>query len=157
MGMKVFTVLASFIYLIAAVSLVVLSLSIMAWSVYGAMIAIKSISSPVDKLLESVGAIIISIAVLDVAKYLVEEEVLKSKELRSPSEARRMITKIFVIISIAAGMEGLVYIFKTGNQDVTLLIYPAILILLSSLTIVCLGIFQKMSVAVEEIDIKEKG
>ena len=96
------------------------------------------------------GAIIISIAVLDVAKYLVEEEVLRNKELRLPSEARKTITKIFVIISIAAGMEGLVYIFKSGTKDLALLIYPAILIFLSSLSIVCLGIYQKLSISVEK-------
>ncbi|WP_305906468.1 hypothetical protein Q9L42_001065 [Methylomarinum sp. Ch1-1] len=122
----------------------------MAWSVYDAAMALKEFSLLITQILESVGAIIISIAVLDVAKYLVEEEVTRNKELRSPSEARKTITKIFVIISIAAGMEGLVYIFKAGNENIALLIYPALLILFSSLSIVCLGIYQKFSISVEE-------
>lgn len=139
------------IYLIAAVSLIFLSLSIMIWSIYEAVLSMKEFPISISNLLQSVGAIIISIAVLDVAKYLVEEEVLREKELRSPSEARKTITKIFVIISIASGMEGLVYIFKAGTIDMALLIYPALLILFSSISIVCLGIYQKLSIGVEEI------
>ena len=123
----------------------------MVWSIYEAIISLKEFSVSITKILESVGAIIISIAVLDVAKYLVEEEVIRNIELRSPAEARKTITKIFVIISIAAGMEGLVYIFKAGTSDITMLIYPALLILFSSLSIVCLGIYQKLSIAFEEL------
>ncbi|WP_031432196.1 hypothetical protein [Methylomarinum vadi] len=148
--MKFFESFASLMYLIAAVSLIVLSFSIMAWSIYDTIMALKKFSLLITQMLESVGAIIISIAVLDVAKYLIEEEVTRNKELRSPSEARKTITKIFVIISIAAGMEGLVYIFKAGNENIALLIYPALLIFFSSLSIVCLGIYQKLSVTVEE-------
>ncbi len=148
--MRIFEVLASFIYLIAAVGLTVLSFCIMAWSVYETVVALMDFSLLITQILESIGAIIISIAVLDVAKYLIEEEVTRNKELRSPSEARKTITKIFVIISIAAGMEGLVYIFKAGDQDISLLIYPGLLIFFSSLSIVCLGIYQKLSIDVEE-------
>ena len=148
---NLFSHFTSLLYLIAAVSLIFLSLTIMLWSIYEAIQSLSQLSEFITKLLQSVGAIIISIAVLDVAKYLVEEEVIRNKELRSPAEARKTITKIFVIISIAAGMEGLVYIFKAGTSDLTLLIYPALLILFSSLSIVCLGVYQKLSIAVEEM------
>ncbi len=148
---KLFIYFTSLIYLIAAISLIFLSLSIMAWSIYESILSLKEFSLSITKILQSVGTIIISIAVLDVAKYLVEEEVIRSKELRSPTEARKTITKIFVIISIAAGMEGLVYIFKAGTSDMTMLIYPSLLILFSSLSIVCLGIYQKLSLAVEQV------
>lgn len=148
--MRVIVLISTVMYMIAALSLFFLSFFIMIWSVYESVVALQAFSISISKLLESVGAIIISIAVLDVAKYLVEEEVFRRKELRLPSEARQTITKIFVIISIAAGMEGLVYIFKSGNLDLALLIYPSILIFLSSLSIVCLGIYQKLSITVEK-------
>ena len=138
-------------YLAAALSLIFLSFAIMAWSIYEVVMSLDHFKLPITRILQSEGAIIISIAVLDVAKYLVEEEVVRDKELRSPSEARKTITKIFVIISIAAGMEGLVYVFKAGTSDLQLLIYPSLLILFSSLSIVCLGIYQKFSISVEEV------
>jgi hypothetical protein len=124
----------------------------MGWSLYQPFMAIRSFNLSINILLDSVGAIVISIAVLDLSKYLIEEEVYRNKELRSPDEARKTVTKLFVITSIAAGMEGLVYIFKAGNKDLTLLVYPALLILLSSISIVCLGIYQKLSISVETID-----
>lgn len=148
---KIFVMTTSVIYLLAAIILIFLSLSIMLWSIYETIQSLKSFSISISRMLQAVGAIIISIAVLDVAKYLIEEEVIRNKELRSPSEARKTITKIFVIISIAAGMEGLVYIFKAGTGDLSMLIYPALLILFSSLSIVCLGIYQKFSITVESV------
>lgn len=149
--MKKFEILTTIMYLLAAIGLIVSSFTIMLLSFIDALQGLQTFSLTVTKVLESVGAIIISIAVLDVAKYLVEEEVIRSKELRSPSEARKTITKIFVIISIAAGMEGLVYIFKAGTESITLLIYPSLLIFFSSLAIISLGIYQRLSIAVEQV------
>lgn len=100
-------------------------------------------------ILQSVGAVIIAVAIVDVAQYMIEEEVFKEKELREPKEARKTITKIMVVISIAVSIEGLVYIFKAGTKDLTLLLYPAILIFVSSCSIIALGIYQKLSVSVE--------
>ena len=64
-----------------------------------------------------------------------------NKELRDPEEARRTITKIIVIITIAVSIEGLVYIFKAGTKDITLLLYPALLIVVSAILIVALGVY----------------
>jgi hypothetical protein len=50
---------------------------------------------------------------------MMEEEVFVNKQLRDPEEARRTITKIIVIITIAVSIEGLVYIFKAGTKDIS--------------------------------------
>ncbi len=100
-------------------------------------------------ILQSVGTVIISIAILDISKYLIEEEVFRNKELREPEEARRTLTKIMTIITIAVSVEGLVYIFKAGAEDLALLIYPALLILTAVLVIIGLGVYQKLSASVE--------
>lgn len=154
--MKLFSIFASIAYFTAAACLILIALSIMGWSLYQSYLAITDSSLSIYLSLEAVGALIIAIAVLDVAKYLVEEEVFRNKELRSPAEARKTITKLFVITSIATGMEGLVYIFKSGNQDVTLLFYPSLLILISSISIVCLGVYQRLSITVEDIEKRSK-
>ena len=108
------------------------------------------------QLLESIGAVVIAIAIIDVAQYMFEEEILRHKELRSPKEARMTLTKIFVIIAIAVCLEGLVYVFKAGKEDLTLLIYPAALIITAVLSMVGLGIYQKLSVRTEkEVSNKE--
>ena len=154
--MKIFTIFTSIIYFTAAACLILIALTILTWSVLHSYQSIAGDRFSIYSSLESVGAMIIAIAVLDVGKYLIEEEVFRNKELRSPAEARKTITKLFVITSIATGMEGLVYIFKSGSEDVSLLLFPASLILISSLSIVCLGIYQRMSIAVEAIEQKLK-
>lgn len=81
---------------------------------------------------------------------MIEEEVFMSKELRDPREARRTLTKIIVIITIAVSIEGLVYIFKAGTENMALLIYPAGLLFVSAILIVSLGVYQKLSATIEQ-------
>ena len=161
---SVFQIISTIIYLFAAITLTVISLMIMGWSVYEIIInfpvrdqlipPILQSGNFIPLMLQSVGSIIIAAAIIDVAKYMIEEEVFLNKELREPAEARKTITKIMVIISIAVSIEGLVYVFKAGTKDVTLLLYPASLIVVSALLIVGLGVYQKLSVTIEREDKK---
>ncbi len=151
---RIFESVSTIIYLFAAITLTCLSLVIMAWSIYEVVSTAPTKGEFIPIILQSVGTIIISAAIIDVAKYMIEEEVFINKELRDPEEARRTITKIMVIISIAVSIEGLVYIFKAGTKDISLLPYPAFLIIVSVFLIVGLGIYQKLSVTVEK-EIKE--
>jgi hypothetical protein len=148
---KIFNVLSASIYLFAALALISISLMIMGWSVYEVVTNVPVKGEFIPLMLQSVGSIIISAAIIDVAKYMIEEEVFMNKELRDPEEARKTITKIMVIISIAVSIEGLVYVFKAGTKDVTLLLYPASLIVVSVFLIVGLGIYQKLSVTIEKV------
>lgn len=156
MDRHIFERLFTVIYLLAATSLAGMALLIMAWSIYEvfehALTALNHEKQFITIMLQSVGAIIIAVAILDVAKYMVEEEVFRNKELRSAREARQTLTKIMVIVAIAVSIEGLVYIFKAGALDIRLLVYPALLILTAVVLIVGLGFYQKLSVGAEEHD-----
>jgi hypothetical protein len=101
-------------------------------------------------LLRGVGYIVIAIAVFEVAKYLIEEEVVREREMRSPGEARRSLTKFISTISIAVFLEGLVTVFRVSHENVTLLIYPAALLLTAIALILGLGVFQRLSAATEQ-------
>lgn len=145
-----------YVYLVAAVALASMALIMMVWSIYEVWHEIFNKSVGEDKfistMLRSVGAIIIAVAIVDVAKYMIEEEVLEHKEKRTPKEIRETLTKVLIIVTIAVGIEGLIYIFKAGAKDITLLVYPAILILTSIIMIVGLGVYQKLSVAAEKME-----
>jgi hypothetical protein len=99
--------------------------------------------------LRGVGYIVIAIAVFEVAKYLVEEEVMRGREMRSPGEARRSLTKFISTISIAVFLEALVTVFRVSHTNVADLIYPAILLLTATAMIIGLGVFQRLSATVE--------
>lgn len=102
-----------------------------------------------DAVLRGVGYIVIAIAVFEVAKYLVEEEVMRGREMRSPGEARRSLTKFISTISIAVFLEALVTVFRVSHTNVAELIYPAILLLTATAMIIGLGVFQRLSATVE--------
>ncbi|MFT6908987.1 MAG: hypothetical protein ACJAS1_005694 [Oleiphilaceae bacterium] len=149
---KLFNTIFAGVHLFAAIVLIILSLIIMVWSVYEVVSGIKDQAGFIPLMLQSVAAIIIAAAIIDVAQYMMEEEVFKDKELRDPKEARRTITKIIVIITIAVSIEGLVFIFKAGTKDVSLLLYPGLLIIVSAILIVALGVYQKLSATIEKTE-----
>ena len=140
---------ANIIYAFLSMALIFISLGMVGYSFWEIWIAIKTQTDILDKLLDAIGFIVISMAVFDVAKYLLEEEVLRDRELRSPGEARETLTKFMVIISIAVSLEALVFIFQAGKHHMPLLIYPTILMFVSVCLVVGLGIYQKLSREVE--------
>lgn len=146
---KIFVFLLNSIHLFAALLLIIMSLLIMGWAVYEVIASIPLKGEFIPRMLQSVGAIVISAAIIDVAQYMIEEEVFMNKELRDPREARRTLTKIIVIITIAVSIEGLVYIFKAGTESMALLLYPAFLLFVSAILIVALGVYQKLSATIE--------
>ena len=157
---KVFAFVTTISYLFSAVILFGMALLIMGWSVYEVALHFNSPGLGrgefILMMLQSVGTIVIAVAIINIAKYMIEEEVYRDKDMRSSVEARETMTKIIIIISIAVGIEGLVYIFKAGAQDITLLLYPSALLLVSVLLIVGLGIYQKLSIAVEYSEVHKK-
>ncbi|WP_446008745.1 general glycosylation pathway protein [Candidatus Electrothrix sp.] len=96
-------------------------------------------------LLDAVGFIVIGMAVFDVSKFLLEEEVIKSHEEITPATEKAMLSKFLVIIAIAVSLEALVFIFNAGKEDIALLIYPAFLLVTVSLLIISLGLYHKMT------------
>lgn len=101
-------------------------------------------------ILRGVGYMVIAIAVFEVAKYFVEEEVVRRRQMRTPTDARRSLTNFISTISIAVFLEGLVIVFYVSQEDVSGLIYPSILLLTATAMILGLGLYQRLSVSVEE-------
>jgi len=97
-------------------------------------------------LMSGVGLLIVSLAIADVAKFVVEENVVGERELRSPGEARRSMTKFMTIIIIALSLEAVVGIFEAGREkNFPELIYPAAVMAVAVLALVGLGAFQFLS------------
>ena len=110
-----------------------------------------------DALLASIGYVVISLAVFDVAKYFIEEEVIRGREMRNPAEARRSLTKFISTISIAVFIEGLVTVFRASKDDFERLLYPTVLLLTAIVIVVGLGVFQRLSAEVErQVEAKDR-
>ena len=140
---------------------VVLMLIALALSFYSAALIVGALSGPWAQagtgLLESIGYVVIAMAVFDVAKYFIEEEVIRGREMRLASEARRSLTKFISTIAIAVFIEGLVMVFREGGQDVAMILYPATILLMGVVIILGLGLYQRLSADVEvQVDAKDR-
>jgi hypothetical protein len=145
------TLITRAVFAAASLLLLLLALALVGVGLREAIGAFTSATdSAADAVLDTLGYVIVAIAVFDVAKYLFEDEVRRGSEKRSAAEARRSLTKFLSTIIIALFLEGLVLVFKTAREDVALMGYPAALIAVSVLVLVGLGVFQRLSATVEE-------
>ena len=138
-GSKVF-------YVAAAALLVGLSLTLLgvaAWQLTAAPFG----RDLLHHVLESISLVTIAIAVFEVARYLVEEELIRERQLRSVLEARRSLTKFFTIVIIVVSLEGIVLVFETKLERVADLVYPTGLMIVAVAAMVGLGVFQWLSAA----------
>jgi hypothetical protein len=139
----------------------VLMLIALALSIFSAALILAAIKGPWGEagagLLESIGYVVIAMAVFDVAKYFVEEEVIRGREMRLASEARRSLTKFVSTIAIAVFIEGLVLVFRQSGNDIGLILYPVTILLTGILIILGLGVYQRLSAAVEgQVEAQDK-
>ena len=87
----------------------------------------------------------------NVAKYILEEEVVRERELRKVSEVRRSLTRFTATVLIAVFLEAIVLIFKVADDDISLTVYPALLLFAGVGMLLALGAFQRMAVNVERV------
>jgi hypothetical protein len=139
----------SFMYILASAALLIISVLLISFGLWEVGYAIYHQQPYIDASLDAIGLIVISMAVFDIAKYLYDEQVVRDLQLRSPGEARETLTKFLVIIIIAVTLEALVFIFRTGTNNMKELIYPTGLLVASVLLVVGLGWYQKLSTGVE--------
>ncbi|MCB4770205.1 GNAT family acetyltransferase [Ancylobacter sp. Lp-2] len=110
-----------------------------------------------EALLNIVGYLIVAIALFDVAKYFFEEEVPAGREKRTAADARRGLTKFLSTIIIAIFLEALVLLFETAREEISQVIYPALLVGIGCVALVSLGLFQRFSASVERQVGPERG
>jgi hypothetical protein len=108
-------------------------------------------------LLGAIGYIVIAIAVFDVAKFLMEEEVFEPREKREAGEARRSLTRFISTIAVAVFLESLVTVFRVSNDRISEMLYPTLLLVAGTLLVLGLGVYQRLSVTVErQVDAAEE-
>jgi hypothetical protein len=140
--------LGRIMFAIAAAFLLLLAATLTFYAAYQVWNAIATADQALSSgdfgytIIDSVGYVVIAIAIIDVTKHLFEEEVLEWKELTSDSSFRRNFSKFISIISIAIFLEGLVLVFKVTQDDIKLLVYPVLLLLVGVAMTVGLSVFQ---------------
>lgn len=135
------------VYGLISLSLCVISLTMMGVALWDIWVSLHEKTLLVTALLDAIGLIVIGMAVFDVSKFLLEEEVYKSDDIQSLAKERGTLLKFLVIISIAVSLEALVFIFDAGKKDITMLVYPTFLLIAAVLLVISLGVYQKLTQA----------
>ena len=149
--MKVFQLIARAVFSVISLVLMILAGGLIVyagmqlWEVFGA-----PESDIGSSLLDAVGYTVIAIAVFEVAKYILEEEVLDPTEMRHTGEARRSMTKFISTIAIAVFLEALVTVFAASKErQMEQMLYPTLLLFGGIALVVGLGVYQRLSVSAE--------
>ncbi len=137
------------LYLFASLTLILAAFSLAGKAFYEIYDHVLIKGEITKDILNAVTYTVIAIAVCDVGRYLVEEEVEHEKRLRSPSEARKTVTRFMVVISIALSLEGLVGVFEASNRNMNGVLYPISIVMCSIFVLIGLGIYQRLSVKTE--------
>ena len=133
------------VYGLISLSLGLISLTMMAVALWNIWVSVHEKTLLVKALLDAIGLIVIGMAVFDVSKFLLEEEVFHSTGAKSPEHQRETLLKFLIIIAIAVSLEALVFVFDAGKKDITNLIYPTFLLIAAVLLVVGLGIYQNLT------------
>ncbi len=141
---KLYSRLAGAYFFVATIALMLLAFAFLVIAIWDVSVGFFS-GSFVSGALSGVSLLVIGFAVIETAKFIAEEEILRNRELRSSTESRRSITKFVTIIVIAASLEALVMVFKATREDISLAIYPAVLFVAAMFGLVALGIYQWLS------------
>ena len=144
------------LYLTVAATLLLIALTMIGYALWEVWLSFNGNVQIMEKLLTAIGVAVISLALFDVSKYLVEEEVLREKSLvRNLEDTKRSLTKFMTIIAIAVCMEALVFIFEAGKNDVQTLFYPILLLVSGVFVVIGLGVYLRISAGVERQERKE--
>jgi hypothetical protein len=154
---KMMETLSRATFAVASVTLMLLALALVG---FGAFELVSALSQDWHEggnaILTAIGYVVIALAVFDVAKYFVEEEVLRNRLLVTTSDVRRSLTKFISTIAIAVFIEGLVIVFQVSKHDVDKMPYPTALLATAILIVLGLGAYQRLNVEVErQVDRKD--
>ena len=144
-GMALLASGSKLFYAAAAFALASFAVALLAIAAYRLVAAASRDWNILHQTLECIGLVTIAIAVFEVGKFMVEEELIRERQLRSVLEARRSLTKFLTIVIITLSLEGLVLVFETKLEHVAELIYPTALLMVAVLAVVGLGVFQRLT------------
>jgi hypothetical protein len=148
---KIFRALNVFMSSLVGVSLLLLAFGLLAASLTGAIVDVFGGEFQIYSLLNRISGVVISVAVLDLGKFILEEEIVRGRDLRSTVEMRQSVTKFMTIILIAISLEALVMVFKVStSDDFSVIVYPAILLTVTVFALIAIGLFQLMTRTAEQ-------
>ena len=150
--------ISKLLFALISLSLFALSFALITSSLQSVVSEFAEGQFAVSSLLNNVSGIVISAAVLDLGKFLFEEEVMRGRDLRYTREVRQSITKFMSIILIAMSLEALVMVFEVSTSDnLARVVWPTTLFGAAILALLALGVFQWLTRQAEATETRRDG
>ena len=102
--------------------------------------------------IEAIGILAAAVVALQIAETIVEEEVVRDADISAPTRVRRFLSRFFVVVVVALGIEGLVATFHAVHDDLSELVYAAALIASVGLLLAAWGVFVHLNRSAEELE-----
>jgi len=154
MGMKHVTglfrivhAIMAFFFACAAVMLIIIAV-LAGWNAFAGSHDPKAAQA----IIEAVGLLAAAVVALQIAETIAEEEVVRDADISAPTRVRRFLSRFFVVVIVALGIEGLVATFKALHEDASQLPYAASLIAATGVLLAAWGWFVHLNRSAEELE-----
>lgn len=133
-------------YMLAGFSMIALSVFIILYSLYDFIIFVLFKEGiELEVIFKPIIALTLGIAIFDLAKTILEQEVFFKSYSKNSRVETKMITKFLITIIIALSIEALIVVFKIAINDYDKMINALYLITGISLILIALAVFIKLT------------
>ena len=105
-----------------------------------------------QKIIEAIGLLAAAVVALQIAETIAEEEVVRDADISAPTRVRRFLSRFFVVVIVALGIEGLVATFKALHENVSQLPYAASVLIATGVLLAAWGWFVHLNRSAEELE-----
>jgi hypothetical protein len=99
-----------------------------------------------QEVIEAIGILAAAVVALQIAETIIEEEVVRDADISAPTRVRRFLSRFFVVIVVALGIEGLVATFHAVHDDLGELICSV------GVLLAAWGVFVHLNRSAEELE-----
>lgn len=105
-----------------------------------------------QRIIEAVGLLAAAVVALQIAQTIVEEEVIRARNVSAPTRVRRFLSRFMVVLVVALVVEGLVATFKAVHEDLSMLLHAAAFLFATAALLAGWGVFVRLNRAAEELE-----
>ena len=129
-------------------------------TVIAAKVGWQAVATGLDRdgaqdVIESIGLLAAAVVAPQISQTIAEEEVIREMHVSAPTRVRRFLSRFMVILVVALVIEGLVATFKALHEDLSRLVYAALLLFAAAALLASWGVFVRLNRAAEELEPEE--
>lgn len=117
----------------------------------------EAVSAGIDldagqQVIEAIGLLAAAVVALQITQTIAEEEVIRNAHVSAPTRVRRFLSRFFVVVIVALGIEGLVATLKALHEDMSQLVFASALLVATALLLASWGVFVRLNRSAEELE-----